>query len=190
MMVLAAQPDGCVPQATNSTAHFLKKIGAVDLAWVAAERGHQAAQILDDPLYLAAADYARAQALIGLGAYDRADAIARNALSMLTPETVASTEVYGMNVLVTAFCSEMAGEDPRGGPARGPGVRRTDRAGERLLAELLPRERQPMATVDRAGGGGPREGSRGRRRGPAIGHPHEDPPYSVFWSTTRAHCTH
>jgi transcriptional regulator with XRE-family HTH domain len=99
-------------QATNSTAHFLKNLGAVDLAWVAAERGHQAAQILDDPLYLAAADYARAQALIGLGAYDRADAIARNAVSMLAPETVASTEVYGMNVLVTAFCSEMAGEDP------------------------------------------------------------------------------
>jgi transcriptional regulator with XRE-family HTH domain len=99
-------------QATNSTAHFLKNLGAVDLAWVAAERGHQAAQILEDPLYLAAADYARAQALIGLGAYERADAIARNAVSMLTPESVASTEVYGMNVLVTAFCSEMAGEDP------------------------------------------------------------------------------
>jgi transcriptional regulator with XRE-family HTH domain len=99
-------------QATNSTAHFLKNLGAVDLAWVAAERGHQAAQMLEDPLYIAAADYARAQALIGLGAYDRVDAIARNAVSMLTPETVASTEVYGMNVLVTAFCSEMAGEDP------------------------------------------------------------------------------
>lgn len=99
-------------QATNSAAHFLKNLGAVDLAWVAAERGHQAAQILDDPLYLAAADYARAQSLIGLGAYDRAEAVARNAVSLLTPDAVASTEVYGMNVLVAAFCSDLAGEDP------------------------------------------------------------------------------
>ncbi|TCN31648.1 helix-turn-helix protein [Kribbella orskensis] len=73
-------------QATNSTAHFLKNLGAVDLAWVAAERGLQAAQILEDPVYLAAADYARAQALIGLGAYDRADTIARGAVSMVTPD--------------------------------------------------------------------------------------------------------
>jgi transcriptional regulator with XRE-family HTH domain len=85
-------------QATNSTAHFLKNLGAVDLAWVAAERGHQAAQLLEDPVYLAAADYARAQALIGLGAYDRADAIARNAVSLLTPDGVTATEVYGTNV--------------------------------------------------------------------------------------------
>jgi tetratricopeptide (TPR) repeat protein len=98
-------------QATSSTAHFLKNLGAVDLAWTAAERGHQAAQLLDDPLYLAAADYARAQALIGLGAYERADEIARAAVDLLTPDTTAATEVYGMNVLVTAFCSEMAGDD-------------------------------------------------------------------------------
>lgn len=99
-------------QATNSTAHFLKNLGAIDLAWVAAERGHQAAQILEDPLYIAAADYTRAQALIGLNAYDRADAIARNAISLLTPDAVAATEVYGMNLLATAFCSEMLGDDP------------------------------------------------------------------------------
>lgn len=101
-------------QATNSAAHFLKNLGAVDLAWVAAERGHQAAQILDDPLYLAAADYARAQALIGLGAYDRADAIARNAIALLTPDSTAAIEVYSQNVLITAFCSELAGDDPTG----------------------------------------------------------------------------
>jgi transcriptional regulator with XRE-family HTH domain len=116
-------------QATNSTAHFLKNLGAVDLAWVAAERGHQAAQILEDPVYLAAADYARAQALIGLGAYDRADAIARNAVSLLTPDSVAATEVYGMNVLVTAFCSEMAGEDPEAA------LREAEESADRIVPE-------------------------------------------------------
>ncbi|MFD7157978.1 helix-turn-helix domain-containing protein [Kribbella sp. NPDC059898] len=116
-------------QATNSTAHFLKNLGAVDLAWVAAERGHQAAQILEDPVYLAAADYARAQALIGLGAYDRADAVARNAISLLTPDTVTATEVYGMNVLVTAFCSEMAGEDPEAA------LREAEESAERIVPD-------------------------------------------------------
>lgn len=101
-------------QATNSTAHFLKNLGAVDLAWVAAERGRQAAEILDDPLYLAAADYARAQALIGLGAYDRADAIASNAAKLLTLDSAASIEVYAQNILAAAFCSELAGGDADG----------------------------------------------------------------------------
>ncbi|GAA1716484.1 helix-turn-helix transcriptional regulator [Kribbella yunnanensis] len=116
-------------QATNSTAHFLKNLGAVDLAWVAAERGHQAAQILEDPVYIAAADYARAQALIGLGAYDRADAIARNAASLLRPDNVTAIEVYGMNVLVTAFCSEMAGEDPEAA------LREAEESAERIEPE-------------------------------------------------------
>jgi len=101
-------------QATNSTAHYLKNLGAVDLSWVAAERGRQAAEILEEPLFLAAADYARAQALIGLGAYERADAVARNAVKLLDAEDGASLEVYGQNVLITAFCSVMADEDPEG----------------------------------------------------------------------------
>ncbi|TWD84746.1 helix-turn-helix protein [Kribbella amoyensis] len=99
-------------QATNSTAHFLKNLGAVDLAWVAAERGHQAAQLLEDPIYIAAADYARAQALVGLGAYERADAIARNAASLLTLDSAPAIEIYAQNILTAAFCSSLGGDDP------------------------------------------------------------------------------
>lgn len=98
-------------QATNSTAHFLKNLGAVDLAWVAAERGRQAAELIDDPLYLAAADYARAQALIGLGAYGRAEAIASHAATLLTLDSPASIEVYAQNILAAAFCSGLDGGD-------------------------------------------------------------------------------
>lgn len=101
-------------QATNSTAHFLKNLGAVDLAWMAAERGRNAAEILDDPLYLAAADYARAQVLIGQGAYARAEAIASNAASLLTLDSPASIEVYAQNILAAGFCSELGGGDAAG----------------------------------------------------------------------------
>lgn len=99
-------------QATNSTTHLLKTLGAVDLALIASDRGYQAAVQLDDPLYVAASNYVRAQALIGLGAYQRADAVARQSVEMLTPDSPAANEVYGINVLATAFCGAQFGVDP------------------------------------------------------------------------------
>ena len=99
-------------QVTLDTSTFVKFLGAVDLAWVAAERGHEAALRLGDPLFIAVSDFARAQALIGLGAYQRADAIARRAAEMLPTETTEQREMYGMSVLTTAFCSGVLGNDP------------------------------------------------------------------------------
>ncbi|MEV8372989.1 helix-turn-helix transcriptional regulator [Kribbella sp. NPDC056861] len=102
-----------IVQATHTTTLFLKSLGAVDLAWVAAERGHQAAIMLDDPLYIAASEFARSQALIGLGAYQRADRLAQNAAALLTsPKTEADFEIYGTSVITTAFTAQIRGDDP------------------------------------------------------------------------------
>lgn len=98
-------------QATQVTTLLVKSLGAVDLAWVAAERGHDAAVSLGDPLWIAASEFARTQALVGLGAYQRADAIARKAADMLRTETTEQLEVYGTSVLTAAFCSGVLGTD-------------------------------------------------------------------------------
>ncbi|MFC0628240.1 helix-turn-helix domain-containing protein [Kribbella deserti] len=101
-----------IVQATHTATLFLKSLGAVDLAWVAADRGHQAAVILDDPLYVAASEFARSQALIGLGAYQRADRLAMHAAELLRPTTEADFEIYGTSVITTAFTAQLRGDDP------------------------------------------------------------------------------
>lgn len=101
-----------IVQATHTATLFLKTLGAVDLAWVAADRGHQAAILLDDPLFIAASEFARSQALIGLGAYERADVLAQHAAGLLNPKTEADVEIYGTSVITTAFTAQIRGDDP------------------------------------------------------------------------------
>jgi transcriptional regulator with XRE-family HTH domain len=101
-----------IVQATHTSTLFLKSLGAVDLAWVAADRGHQAAVMLGEPLFIAASEFARSQALIGLGAYERADRLAQQAAELLTPKTEADFEIYGTSVITTAFTAQVRGDDP------------------------------------------------------------------------------
>jgi transcriptional regulator with XRE-family HTH domain len=100
-----------IVQATQVATLLVKNLGAVDLAWVAAERGHEAAVRLGDPLWMAAAEFARTQALVGLGAYKRADTLARKAAALLETKTPESVEVYGTSILTAAFCSGVLGTD-------------------------------------------------------------------------------
>jgi hypothetical protein len=100
-------------QAAQVTTLLVKSLGAVDLAWTAAERGHEAAVLLGDPLYIAAASFARTQALVGLGAYHRAGVIARRASEMLHDAEAGVLEVLGTSILTDAFCGSVLGtEDP------------------------------------------------------------------------------
>lgn len=101
-----------IVQAAQTSTLYLKNYGEYDLALAAAERGHQAAVLLDDPIYVAASEFARVQALVGLGAYERADAIAKHAAQLLTPKTEVDLEIYGMSVLTAAFTGQMTGTDP------------------------------------------------------------------------------
>lgn len=116
-------------QSLVQTAHvatlLVKNLGAVDLAWIAAERGHQAAVLLDDPVYVAMSDFARAQALVGLGAYQRAGTIASKAAELLSSAaTSAQLQVYGTSVLTSAFCFGVLGDDPEEAIREAAGVAR------------------------------------------------------------------
>jgi hypothetical protein len=78
-------------------------LGYADLAWIAADRGAQAAQRLDDPLWIAAADFTCAGALFGAGAHQRAADIAARSADTVPTATQEGLEVRGMLLLHQAF---------------------------------------------------------------------------------------
>lgn len=63
----------------------LSKIGEGDLAWIAAERAMQAADLADDPLVLASAARAGTHALLATGRYEDALQLGRAASTWLAP---------------------------------------------------------------------------------------------------------
>ncbi len=88
---------------------WLKNLGYADLAWIAADRGWQAALRLEDPLWISAADFARTQALAGLGAYSRLGAIAAQAADATPTTTQAGLEVYATHRLTQALAEAATG---------------------------------------------------------------------------------
>jgi tetratricopeptide (TPR) repeat protein len=95
--------------ATQAATFWLKYTGYPDLAWIAAERGRQAAERLDDPVWVGAAEFARAQALSGLGAYQAMSDVAADAARTTTRDTQAGMEVYGIHLLNQAFALSTTG---------------------------------------------------------------------------------
>jgi hypothetical protein len=109
--------------ASQAATLWLKNLGYTDLAWIAADRGWQAAMRLEDPLWVAAADFARTQALVGLGAYDRTAGIAERAADATPTTTQAGLEVYATHRLTQAFAaSTMGGGDVDGALAEARGI--------------------------------------------------------------------
>ncbi|HET9656808.1 MAG TPA: helix-turn-helix transcriptional regulator, partial [Kineosporiaceae bacterium] len=95
--------------ATQAATFWLKYTGYADLAWIAAERGRQAAERLEDPVWIGAADFARAQALSGLGAYTAMGDVAAAAAQATDRDSQAGLEVYGIHLLNQAFAASANG---------------------------------------------------------------------------------
>jgi tetratricopeptide (TPR) repeat protein len=81
----------------------LKNLGHPDLAWIMADRGVQAAEGLEDPLWVAAAQFPRAHALLAAGAITRALSQVERAAATLTPDDSDAGQVYGMLQLTEAM---------------------------------------------------------------------------------------
>lgn len=94
--------------ATHTTTLLTKGLGAPDLAWIAADRGYQAAVRLDEPEWVALAEFSRTQALSGLGAHHRADRLARHGLDTV-PEH--ATDIRGALTLTTGYTQSVLGGD-------------------------------------------------------------------------------
>jgi transcriptional regulator with XRE-family HTH domain len=94
--------------ATHTTALLVKGLGAFELAWIAAERGHEAAKKLGDPGWIALAEFARTQALSGLGAHKRAGKIARDGLAEVPADAY---DIRGALTLTTGYTASVLGED-------------------------------------------------------------------------------
>lgn len=78
----------------------LSKVGEADLAWIAAERAMQAADIADDPLVLASAARSGTHALLAVGRFDDAmrlgDAAARWLAPRMSDGDPAALSLHGM----------------------------------------------------------------------------------------------
>jgi len=88
-----------------------KNLGYLDLAWVAALHVRQAAEGLDDPAWLAAAEFARAHALVAAGltraALGYSSAGADLASTAAGPDAAAA---HGALQLVAAYAAALAGQ--------------------------------------------------------------------------------
>jgi transcriptional regulator with XRE-family HTH domain len=94
-------------EATGSATGVLLPLGFAGEVWLAAERGREAARLLGDPIYLAMAEFYRAHAATGCGAYSRGLAIATRAADQLQPHAGApkGLEMLGMLHLTCAFAA-------------------------------------------------------------------------------------
>jgi transcriptional regulator with XRE-family HTH domain len=95
--------------ACQAATFWLKSLGYTDLAWIAADRGWQAALRLDDPLWISAADFARTQALSGLGAYRQLASIASRAAEATPRNHQQGLEICGMHRLTQALAAATTG---------------------------------------------------------------------------------
>lgn len=106
------EPDGlrALVTATHTTALLTKGLGAADLSWIAADRGHDAATRLGEPAWVALAEFARTQALSALGAHQRADKLVHRALSTVPPD---AHDVRGALTLTAGYTASVLGtSDP------------------------------------------------------------------------------
>jgi transcriptional regulator with XRE-family HTH domain len=103
---------------------WLKNLGYTDLAWIAADRGRRAALRLDDPLWVSAAEFARTQALAGLGAYGQMAALAARAAEDTPRTSQAGLEVYATQRLTQALAAAALGQDDAGAVAEAHAIAR------------------------------------------------------------------
>ncbi|EHR63445.1 MULTISPECIES: helix-turn-helix domain-containing protein [Saccharomonospora] len=126
----ARQPEGlrALVSVAHTTSLLLKGLGAPDLAWIAADRGHEAAERLGDPHWIALAAFARTQAHSGLGAHRRAGTLARDALEIVPGDAI---DVRGALTLTTGFIDSVVGDDPSAALDEAEGLARHVQDGNR-----------------------------------------------------------
>jgi len=89
---------------------LLKETGHLDLAWIAALHAREAAESLDDPVWLAAAEFGRAHALVPTGAARAALAYASAGADLAsTAAGPDATGAHGALQLAAAYAAAIAG---------------------------------------------------------------------------------
>ncbi|GII05754.1 helix-turn-helix domain-containing protein [Planobispora takensis] len=104
-----------IVELATSAAFCVRHLGAVDLAWIAADRARQAAAALDDPVYIGAAWFGRALARPSAGTA-RPVRLAGQAADRIQPHLSSGDafghQVYGMLHLTAALADQIHGTDP------------------------------------------------------------------------------
>jgi transcriptional regulator with XRE-family HTH domain len=119
----------------RKSAHGLRHVGQVPLAWIAAERAAQAAALVGDPVLVAAAEFVRASARPAPARAPIHTAAAADRLS----EQMGATkpwpqEVYGMLRLSAALSAQRRGDQAEADAQAGEAARVAELHGERPKA--------------------------------------------------------
>jgi tetratricopeptide (TPR) repeat protein len=115
----------------NAASSYLRRVGDVPLALLAADRAVRAARTIDDPVLVAAALYRLANVLLGAGRVDEARAVALQAADLAAPgkvQTARSLAVWGGLLLTAAVAVARSGQEPEAWELLGEA-----RAGSRML---------------------------------------------------------
>ncbi|WP_116201449.1 helix-turn-helix domain-containing protein [Amycolatopsis circi] len=121
--------------ATHTTTLLTKGLGAFELAWIAADRGYDAAKKLGEPAWIALAEFARTQALSGLGAHKRAGKLAERALDTVPADAY---DVRGALTLTTGYTESVLGGDSGAALEEAAGLARQVEAGNRNFLLFTP----------------------------------------------------
>jgi hypothetical protein len=92
-------------EATYATTFLLKNLGFPDLAWIAASRCREAAELVDDPTLIGVSEFCRAHAIGAGGSYQRAATTSGRAADVIGNHLADATsmQVYGMLQLTAAW---------------------------------------------------------------------------------------
>jgi transcriptional regulator with XRE-family HTH domain len=122
-----------IVELSTSVGFAARHLGAVDLAWIAADRARQAAAALDDPIYEGAAWFARAHAqpTAGQARPLRRAATAAERIQPHLGQDVRAHQVYGMLHLTAALGAQVAGSDDTAHEHLAEAQRIADCVGER-----------------------------------------------------------
>jgi tetratricopeptide (TPR) repeat protein len=96
----------------DNTSFIIRYLGYPTEAWLAAERAHEAAEALEDPVILALATWSRIHAATGCGAYRRALTLAERGVDEMQRHVNvwAGSEMLGQLHLSSAFTSYAVGQ--------------------------------------------------------------------------------
>jgi hypothetical protein len=125
------QAARAVVHAYNAASSYLRRVGDVPLALLAADRAVWTAQTIGDPVLVAAALYRLANVLLGAGRVDETRMVALRAADLTAPGKVQGARglaVWGGLLLTAAVAAARSGQEPEAWELLGEA-----RAGSRML---------------------------------------------------------
>ena len=125
--------------AADAASFVVRYAGQTAAACMIAERGRQAAEVLEDPVMLGLAGWSQAHAATGCGLYSRALAIARQAAGEVEPylDRPEAPEMYGQLLMIQGFALHALGDTSQALAAVAAAQEIAERTGDSDVLKLM-----------------------------------------------------